>query len=223
MPDLTLYSGMLLTISILCGLGMLACVVIMAKLFRVHLKYKAEMELIQAVKAELTAQLALSMEVENFYYILLTDYVNTTDIDALRYKTVLVRSILTVLSMDPYYVTKIKKAMLQPGGTRTLLEELLRPSCDLTAPRTGNALKRMLDNVAALNQICELVEGDRKAAQAKVGVGTSIIQPEPVRKAAAKSVEVLSENVRLVYDEEVLLSIQAEASMDEKMGESDDS
>lgn len=209
MPDLTLYSGMFLTIAIICGVGLLLCGILTTRILWIHRKYKAELQFAQAVKTELEAQLALATEVENFYYILLMDYVNTTGIDRLRYKTVLVRVVLTTLSMDPYYVTKVKKAMLQPGGTRTLLEELLRPSCSFADPRTSSALERMLDNVASLNQICEMVEGDRKAAQKKVGLGTSTIQPEQIRHAVDKSVEVLSENVRLVYDEEVLRNLQS--------------
>lgn len=209
MPDLTLYSGMFLTIAIICGVGLLLCGILTTKILWIHRKYKAELQFTQAVKTELEAQLALAAEVENFYYILLMDYVNTTDIDRLRYKTVLVRVVLTTLSMDPYYVTKVKKAMLQPGGTRALLEELLRPSCSFADPRTSNALERMLDNVASLNQICEMVEGDRKAAQKKVGLGTSTIQPEQIRHVVDKSVEILSENVRLVYDEEVLRNLQS--------------
>lgn len=209
MPDLTLYSGMFLTIAIICGVGLLLCGILTTKILWIHRKYKAELQFTQAVKTELEAQLALAAEVENFYYILLMDYVNTTDIDRLRYKTVLVRVVLTTLSMDPYYVTKVKKAMLQPGGTRALLEELLRPSCSFADPHTSNALERMLDNVASLNQICEMVESDRKIAQKKVGLGTSTIQSEQIRHAVDKSVEVLSENVRLVYDEEVLRNLQS--------------
>ena len=203
-------SGMFLAAALILGAVTGICLWITGCIMRKHIQYKRELKLSTATRREVEAQLALNLEVENFYLILMLDFINTRDATSLVYKTTMLRTISGILSADPTFIREVRSAMIRPGGTQTVLMSILDGASEHLDEDTQLSYTKFEQGIDDLSKVCHEASIKMQKAQDKVG-----LIPQPgyiapvVQKAARDSVQILTadKSVKLVYDHETAAAL----------------
>lgn len=203
-------SGMFLAAALILGAVTGICLWITGCIMHKHIQYKRELKLSTATRKEVEAQLALNLEVENFYLILMLDFINTRDATSLVHKTTMIRTISNILSTDPTFIRAVRSTMIRPGGTQTVLMGILNRTSEYLDESTQLSYAKFEQGVDDLSKVCHEASVEMQKAQDKVGL---IPQPgyiaPAVQKAARDSVQILTadKSVRLVYDHETAAAL----------------
>lgn len=230
MNFLSRYSGMFLMAALVIGALAGICIYALIKIAGMHIKYRKELNLATATRKEVEAQLALEMEVENLLFILLLDFINSTDATNLVYKTTILQQVVLILEADPTFVRDVRSAMLRPGGTQPILHQIIGQQLQHLNPTTAESYIRTAERVDDLKQVCQETEAARdKALQALALDPQPQYQSGTVHKSALNSVQMLTADgsVKLVFDHETAeelnkLRDHAEAAESAEKTDSDD-
>lgn len=211
MNFMQLYSGMFLTTTIILGIALVICLILMIGIVSRHVCYKRELNLSVALRKEVEAQLAVSLEVENFYFVLFLDFVTTRDQTTLAYKAAMIRTIIDILSFDESFLPRIKKAMIRPGGTASILKQILEPNLSVVEDDTKSAYERFIENIKAMETVCTTKCEESRDARNRAGAMSDLTHiPASVQAVGERNIsEVNTEGtVQLIYDAETAKLLQ---------------